>query len=60
MGVARTLLAWHLDTTPTLAGLHQLQAALGDAPLDAARQQLLEEALGGERRSGNYPAHTKW
>lgn len=45
-GVARTLLAWHLDTTPTLAGLHQLQAALGDAPLDAARQQLLEEALG--------------
>ena len=45
-GVARSLLAWHFGTPPTQQALHDLQASLGDAALDEARQQLLEEALG--------------
>ncbi|NDL71742.1 AAA family ATPase [Vreelandella alkaliphila] len=45
-GVARTLLAWYLEATPTCDAVRQLQETLSSEPLDDDRQQLLEEALG--------------
>jgi len=45
-GVARTLLAWYLEATPTCGDVRQLQETLSLEPLDDERQQLLEEALG--------------
>ncbi|MCS2610201.1 AAA family ATPase [Halomonas dongshanensis] len=45
-GVARQLLAWHLDTAPTQALLARLQQTLAMETLSDERQQLLEEALG--------------
>lgn len=45
-GVARTLLAWYVEATPTCEAVRQLQETLSLEPLEDGRQQLLEEALG--------------
>ncbi len=45
-GVARTLLAWYVEATPTCQAVRQLQETLALEPLEDERQQLLEEALG--------------
>lgn len=44
--VARTVVAWYLEKTPSRESLHALQAKLDLEPLDDEQQQLLEQALG--------------
>ncbi|WP_346798436.1 AAA family ATPase [Halomonas sp. Bachu 37] len=45
-GVARALLAWHLDCKPDIARVEALRQHLAMPPLDDERAQLLEEAMG--------------